>query len=207
LDLFFGSAITTDGAYIYAAGYYKNTSGGFDAWLSKIDTSTGASVWKRNIQQNTGASSRYVSPREVVIDSSGNVYVCGFWNQSSYKSFIAKYNSSGIIQWIRLVDSTTPVAQGLDIDTNNTLTFSAYINGGQYPMYLRVPSDGSKTGNYNTGLGFVNYYNNTTELLDTTSPINDTTGGLTVANGDLQTFTGWVTTASFTPTTNKAVIS
>lgn len=207
LDLFFGSAITTAGDFIYAAGYYKNTSGGFDTWLSKIDTSTGASVWKRDILQNISASTRYTSPREVVIDSSGNVYVCGFWNSSGYKSFIAKYNSSGTVQWIRSVEGSNPVGQGLDIDTNGTLTFSAYISGGQYPMYLRVPNDGSKTGNYNTGLGFVNYNNPGSDLYDAASSITDASGGLTVASGDLQTFTGWVTTTAFSPTTNKAVIS
>jgi hypothetical protein len=207
LDLFFGSAITPAGDYIYAAGYYRNNSGGFDTWLSKIDTSTGTSVWNRAILQNISAGSRYTSPREVVIDSNGNVYVCGFWNSASYKSFIAKYNSSGTIQWIRSIDTGTPVGQGLDIDQNGTLTFSAYINGGQYPMYLRVPNDGSKTGNYNTGLGFVNYYNQGSELYDGTSEVQNNSGALTVANGDAQTFTGWVTTEAFTPTTNKVVIS
>lgn len=208
LDLFFGGAITTAGDFIYAAGYYKNVSGGYDTWISKISTANGTVAWNRGIYENKDVSSRYTSPREVVIDNDGNVYISGFWDSSSYKGFIAKYNSSGTIQWIRSVSGTSVVGQGLDIDANGTLTYAAYVNGGANPFYLRVPNDGSKTGTYGPIGGYtITYSNPGSNLFDSTSSISRSAGSLTVANGDAQTFTGWVTTSSFTPTTNKAVIT
>jgi hypothetical protein len=197
VTLIFGT--TTNGTELYANAGYRNSSGGYDCAIFKFNLSTGALIWKRDLKENVSASSRYVSPREMVIDSLGNVYINAFYG-STYKSVIAKYNSSGTIQWIRSINSSisSNVAQGLDIDANDIITPTAYLGGGTHAQYLKIPNDGSKTGTYNTGGGTVTY-STTSDVYDDTSQINDSAGSCTINSGNLSLTTGTLTAQTFSP--------
>jgi hypothetical protein len=208
LDLVFNSVMSADSAHIYAVGAYKNSSGGTDTFLCKFNTSDGSLVWTRDIQQNISASSRWAQPRGLVLDSNGNVYANGFYSTSGYKGWAVKYNSSGTVQWIREYTlSTDPmVAQGMDIDTNGTLTMINYAGSTVRPIFLRVPNDGSKTGSYDTGNGTITY-STTSNIIDTTTAVSQTNGTLTTGTGNAEKFTGFYSSTSFTPTINRVVIS
>ena len=67
--------------------------------------------------------------RGVAVDSSGNVYVCGYNNsigQGSQEMYLAKYNSSGVIQWQRSLGGTSgDYGYGIALDSSG----GVYIGG------------------------------------------------------------------------------
>lgn len=91
-DLGYGIATDSSGA-IYVAG---TTNNGNDNLLTKYNSS-GVIQWQRALTGGTKAQGIYYN---LYIDSSDNIYACGglsvFTNE---KWFLAKYNSSGTLQW------------------------------------------------------------------------------------------------------------
>ena len=103
---------------IYVAGYSNSDSNNdYDAVVAKYD-SLGNLVWKRKLRD--GSYNNHDYARGVATDSSDNVYICGdttrytagsinlnatsplggaSWNR--IEAFVAKYDSSGNIQWQR----------------------------------------------------------------------------------------------------------
>jgi hypothetical protein len=77
--------------------YFVGTSNSFMI-IAKYDTS-GTIQWQRSL----GAATFNSNPQSVAVDSSGNVFVCGFTNAASLGNdlVIAKYNTSGTLQWQR----------------------------------------------------------------------------------------------------------
>jgi hypothetical protein len=114
-----GFALTADASdNIYVTGYITggvnfgslNTTAAFyDAFLVKYNSS-GVEQW---LQKGGGASTDY--GRGVAVDGSGNVFLsgdiygtgnCTFGTVTvngvgAYDAFVAKYNNSGLIQWVR----------------------------------------------------------------------------------------------------------
>lgn len=85
-------------------------------------TSSGTIRWQQTI---TGCVLKKIS-----VDSSGNSYVAGYFNNSGTDAgFIAKYNSSGVLQWQRGLTSTYPTRfDGLTLDgAGNPLVCGYYI--------------------------------------------------------------------------------
>ncbi len=66
--------------------------------IAKYDTS-GTIQWQRSL----GSATFNSNAQSVAVDSSGNVFVCGFTNAASLGNdlVIAKYNTSGTLQWQR----------------------------------------------------------------------------------------------------------
>ncbi|MDC0253517.1 SBBP repeat-containing protein, partial [Bacteriovoracales bacterium] len=70
-------------------------------------------------------------------DSSGNVYITGYTegdlsgdNTNDADFFLAKYNSSGTIQWLAQLDTTSDnFAQDIVIDTSNNIYITGYTKG------------------------------------------------------------------------------
>jgi hypothetical protein len=61
-----------------------------------------------------GTASNFDQATDVAVDSSGNVYVVGYTtgqllgdNAGNYDGFLVKYNSSGVLQWIQEIETTT----------------------------------------------------------------------------------------------------
>lgn len=116
----FAAVVVDSSDNIYAAGY-TNSNYGF---IAKFD-SAGTLQWQRT--QTTPASAySYATAlvwRSIAIDSSNNIYVAGTYENNNqqydccgpYKySFgyiaVAKYNSSGTLQWANKFGSTAPSA-------------------------------------------------------------------------------------------------
>jgi len=99
----------------------SSTGNPSDRIVAKYNTS-GAIQWQRGFGQ--GADEKGLA---VVVDSSGNVYVTGNTKDPSdgnNKAFIAKYNSSGTIQWQRqLSGSGSEIGNGIALDSSN----NAYV--------------------------------------------------------------------------------
>jgi hypothetical protein len=105
-----GFSIALDSsANVYVGGTAKNTSGGTNAFIAKYNTS-GTIQWQRSISDAQAAGTQQDFIYGVATDSSSNVYVTGKERETSgsvYKNFIAKYNTSGTIQWQRTLSTAT----------------------------------------------------------------------------------------------------
>src|ERR1051326_918476 len=111
-----------------------------DAIVAKYDLS-GNLIWakKAGWYQNDKANG-------IAVDGSGNVYICGFFNDTaSFDNnfiygyggddiFIAKYNASGIFQWVRRAGSANrDEAKGIACDASgNVYITGMYSDGCQF---------------------------------------------------------------------------
>ena len=113
---------------VYVAGLINNQSTGrYEGLIVKYNNS-GAIQWQRML----GISNAHSFFNGVGIDSSDNVYVsgrtAGGGGQGSNDFLIAKYNSSGAIQWQRVLGSSTQ-----EVDQENAIAVdgsgNVYIGG------------------------------------------------------------------------------
>ena len=92
---------------IYFAGSRRN-GGSFaatDAYLAKVNSDGTSITWARKLSwQNT----LYIYERfnDIALDSSANVICVGETAKNYGLGIVAKYNSSGVLQWKRKVDNT-----------------------------------------------------------------------------------------------------
>jgi hypothetical protein len=93
----FGTKVATDSSgNVYFVGY-SSGSGTTDSQIAKYNTS-GTIQWQRRF----GGSGFNNNGNGIVVDSSGNIYFAGYTYTTSSgitNGTIAKYNSSGTIQW------------------------------------------------------------------------------------------------------------
>ena len=124
-------------------------------------TTQGAGIFKFNSFGTLQWQKRlYTSNNEVfngvAIDSEGNVYGAGTTPSegAGTKILIAKYDSSGALQWQRSLgkDSTDTECTSIDIDSDDSLLLTgstdASGSGGDDYFTAKLPSDGSLTGSY-----------------------------------------------------------
>lgn len=112
---------------MYLVGYYISTSPytNYIATIAKLNSS-GVLQWEREYGWSYQAPN-YTQwiPSNVKVDSSGNVYVCGYESVGTTKGYLIKINSSGTLQWERTL--TPPSSSdylyfnGLDFDSNGDI--------------------------------------------------------------------------------------
>lgn len=102
--------------YIYVSGElndptYSKSVGMF----LKIDASSGALVFSKLLRSGPSAYDAYF--RKATKDSSGNIYVCGYYidANSNYRGIIVKYNSSGVVQFQRELYTTNTTASSSQV--------------------------------------------------------------------------------------------
>ena len=121
-------AVDSSGTNLYITGQYA----GSNAIIIKYSTTSYNIVW-----QSALASSVV---NAIAVDSSGNAYITG---QTSTDILIAKYHTSGTLEWQRKLDSTgTDVGRGIAVDSSGT---NVYITGsiGLDILVARLPGNGS----------------------------------------------------------------
>lgn len=172
-----GHEIVIDSANnIYVTGYTSNQGqGGNEALLAKYNTS-GTLQWQRILG---GASSDIAFG--VALDTSGNIYIAGRTSSQGAGNndfLIAKYNSSGTIQWQRTFgNSASNIANSIDLDSSNNICVLG--SSGVFALLLKVPSDGSLTGTYG------GYVYATSTLTAATSTLSTLTDSLTSSTSTL----------------------
>ena len=137
-------AVSADGS-IYVCGHTSSTgSGDDDIFLAKFDNSGRNNRWQRAIG-GTGSD----KGASVAVSADGSIYVCG--TTSSVGSggkdiFLAKYNSSGTIQWQRAIGGTgsdegASVAVSADGSIYVCGTTSSTGSGGNDCVVIRITED------------------------------------------------------------------
>lgn len=142
------SSVVDSSGNVYFTGY-GITGSYYVVIVAKYDSS-GSLLWQRQLSSALGN----MISNSIAMDSDGNVYVCGYGpTVSTTQLFIAKYNSSGSLQWQRTLDgSQSEVGYGITVK-GNSIVVAAYsntspISGTLETLLLKVPTDGSLTGTY-----------------------------------------------------------
>lgn len=182
----YGYGIQVDSsANVYICGAASN-----DAIVAKYNTS-GTLLWQRTLS-GTSFDDAY----SVAVDSSSNVYVCGrtiSQGAGNYDVLLAKYNSSGAIQWQRVLGGTAADAgRNIAVDSAGSYIYivgqtSSAGQGSSDVLIAKLPADGSLTGTY----GSFTYQ---------ASTLTDAAGALTSATPTLTAGTRTLTDAARTLT-------
>ena len=147
----YGKGVGVDGSgNVYVSGYTRSTSGvQADALIAKYNAS-GAIQWQRILQSSSDVPDL---SRDIAVDGSGNAYIVGN-TRSSISGLtdvlIAKYNTSGTLQWQRTLASsgvTNAIGYGVSVDNSGNI----YVGGGSADgkcLIAKLPADGSMTGTY-----------------------------------------------------------
>lgn len=145
-SIYFSFVAVDSSNNIYCAGY-NNFSGGYaSALLTKLNSS-GVLQWSRTLYSTIG----FYFYSGVGVDSSGNVYVGGSGKYDStsgvYNFIIAKYNSSGTLQWQRKLEQSggNNVAAGFYVDSSGNSYITGYSNqsGTYYGYVAKYDSSGT----------------------------------------------------------------
>lgn len=132
-----GYAITGDSSgNVYIAGGYNNSGnaappGGVRGFLVKYNSS-GTLQFQQLFYPASGSQAN-ISTRVygITIDSSGNIYTTGVTNFSQSFVFVAKHDSSGVLQWFKTLYGSlgTDVSRGYSIKINSSgnLVVGGYI--------------------------------------------------------------------------------
>ena len=195
----YGFAIATDSTgNVYVTGYFSNYSNGNNAFITKYNTS-GTIQWQRSLADSKAAGSQYDRGFAIATDSTGNVYVTGYFRNSSngFNVLITKYNTSGTIQWQRsLADSRAAggqndYGQGIATDSSGNVYVTGFFrnsSAGTNVLITKLPNDGTKTGTWT--------FDATRILTYATSSLTDAAGSLTDAAGTLTDAASSITDAA-----------
>ena len=119
----YGIAVDSSGN-VYVAGRTRSAGAGSDDLFLAKYNSSGTIQWQRTVG---GSGSDYGNA--VGVDSNDNVYITGYSRSTGtglLELFLAKYNSSGTIQWQRVLEgSGSQTGEGLAFDSSGNV----YING------------------------------------------------------------------------------
>ena len=138
---------------VILSGYGKANSSSYrEALLIKLNQSDFSVAWARALREGTHANAG--RSWSCCVDSQDNVYMCGAFRVGYHDyGFIAKYNSSGTLQWSRRlsVSGTTFEASifmtKIKTDPRDNVLAVGWINNGtdKRALILKIPSDGVDT--------------------------------------------------------------
>ena len=138
--------IAVDASFnVYLFGGKNSGESSDDFQLAKYDTS-GVIQFQKKLSGATSSD----KGSDLALDSSGNVYVVGASNDGPSNNFqIAKYNSSGAVQWQRRLgnESSNDVGFGISLDSSNNVYVTGvqtYNGGGNIcPQIAKYDSSGA----------------------------------------------------------------
>jgi len=204
----YGRGVATDSS---GNVYMAVSSATIGTGVVKYDSS-GTLQWQRNFRDTTAGYT--ASGASVAVDSSGNVYLLGTTNNGTVTGIaIAKYNSSGTIQWQRSLTSSTSgsgcYGWGIGVDssgnvyaaqsTNTQLTIvvAKWDTSGTFQWQRSLTSAGFLVGFY--GSFFVDASGN---CYTCTNNNNNSGGGIYIAKWDSSGTLQWQT-GLFQPSTGQ----
>ena len=174
----FGWGVAVDSSdNIVITGFTESDGAGNRDFLIAKYNSSGTIQWQRTL----GGTSIDVG-YDVTVDSSDNIVVCGYTQSDGAGGsdiLIAKYNSSGTLQWDRTLGATaTDIGYGVAVDSLDNIVITAVTAegaGGDDVLVAKLPSDGSLEGTY----GAFTYED--AVLTDSAASLTDSAASLTDA--------------------------
>lgn len=163
-----------------------------------VKTNTSHSVtWQKTISD--------VQIYDVDVDSSNNIYVAGKII-SNGRLYLAKFNSSGTVQWQNQIYGTGPYSvPTIDCDASDELIIACSDNDN--PLIMRLPSNGSKTGSYILGSSTITYASLSKTItpgtLATSTPVNTSL----TTNNEPYSLTATITTTAGATTYDRIPVS
>jgi hypothetical protein len=192
---YFGTGIAVDSSGNSYISGYDSVTGNSEFYIAKYDTS-GTFQWGRNLGDSGAAATD--NCYSVAVDSSSNVYVCGYSYDNTLTPpwciQLAKYDTSGTIQWQRKFYAAYPltggVGFGVKADASGKIYITGYMNGAGIAYYFiaKVPSNGSATGTYSVGGYSITY--TTSSLVDYASYSSNGNASFTDSSTTYSTGTG-----------------
>jgi hypothetical protein len=164
--------------------------------------SSGTQQWNRRL---THTGTLRAANNSLVIGADGYLYFVGYYatgGTAAAGGFIAKYNSSGAIQWQRTIKSDVDDIrlEGIVIDGSTMyVTGSIATNGGDV-FLASLPTDGSLTGTYS--LGGTNIVYAAGSFTEADPGFTSATQNTTIGNSSYS-----ATTPTYTSNTSTATVS
>jgi hypothetical protein len=151
-DSYGGRLAVDSSTNIYQIGTLRAAPTVYQAFLIKRD-SAGTLQWQRKISNSS--SSYGIVPVDVTTDSSGNIYTTNYTLISSVQNtIVAKWNSSGTLQWQRSILASGGFGVGkIKVDSLGNMYIIGTTNSSSTGdvVVFKLPSDGSLTGTYSVG--------------------------------------------------------
>ncbi len=126
---------------VYVTGESYNSSLDCDIVTIKYEPN-GYQSWVRS-WTGLGDSVDYAS--DIVVDSCGNVYVCGcVWNGNDFDYITIKYYDNGDTAWVRIYDgpgNDYDRANAISVDDSGNVYITGESDNGGYPAYATIKYD------------------------------------------------------------------
>lgn len=193
----------SDGMYMIGTG-----AGGTQSALvtTSIDSS-GNINWQRIFTNGANA----IGPgaqTAIDTDSSGNVYVAGngYFGGYSTEGFLAKYNSSGVLQWQRKIGASASAVrfESLKVSGDDIYAVGGFNLNPSRAFVACVPTDGSLTGSYSLHGQTVTYA--AASLTEAASSFSTADAGASIVSASYTASTTSFTATSDTGNLTKATI-
>jgi hypothetical protein len=133
---------------VYAVGTIRFSGTRFlDGLVAKYNSS-GTIQWQRRLGgDGGGAFSQIDTFRSIAIDNSDNIYVCGETGQfgGATNFLVAKYNSSGTLQWQRSIGTAAEErAEGVSTDADGNLYVTGFTSTSPRQIFtIKMDSAGN----------------------------------------------------------------
>ena len=213
-----GKAYVTNTASLGAVIYGIDTDSSGNVYFGFGDTtydtihvvkvnSSNVVQWSRSLTKSGIGIS---SSGSFVVDSNNNVYLLMGYGDAAGKSFslIAKYDSSGVLQFQRKLSADLGGVDSLpSFDGLNVTSDGMYISGANalYHNLIFLPSDGSGTGTWSQPSdGSLIYTYENDSMTDSSFTLTTGTNPAGTTWAPTLNATGLPSTATVTPTINKA---
>lgn len=196
-----GITLDSSGNPVVTGAFYAAPE--YNAFVMKVNAN-GTLAWGRTLVEPSGFQN---NANAVSCDASDNVYFTGTQSQNNVPALlVAKYNSSGTLQWQRSMTNSTWNGAGYAVSSPGTsfvyVAGRRRSNAGAGSMLGKLPSDGSKTGSYTVGSETFTY--SVASNTATTPSFSLTSLGTSTGNGGLVKTTPAYT---YTNLTNLAYVT
>ena len=127
---------------VYVGGMTMNVTSNTMGLIVKYNSS-GTLQWQRYMGNTGSGASTWIYGMD--LDSSGNIYVVGTHTPagSSARNYVGKYDSSGVRQWERTINTSSTYESALSIDSSDNIYAIARSASGNKYVVMKYNTSGT----------------------------------------------------------------